>query len=339
VIINAYATHRTPPALEFPRARAIRRDHSDAALGSHLSEFMGFVTQRGTRPMTPMLYGVLRHLERVRHHFMFEIDAVQAPAAAQWAQAANAILVHRDGTVRAPDGKVLVDPVTGDYEPGAQLPYPADAVARKATTTAQLAERDIRIAPHLPPCVSEVEVELREPRDVAARVLALFVCAVRAESLALGDAIAVETMRERMPLAFTALTPTEAAFMGSAAPAKQETIDHAWRYEAIVPLAWSLGIVDSVPFPTAICDVPTLAQTILALKGDEFLASARFRTISEILDLLDVTFRLHWATTAARVRQSVVPEIAEGAVAERHHALNWLVRFGNVDWDEVETPT
>jgi hypothetical protein len=28
-----------------------------------------------------------------------------------------------------------------------------------------------------------------------------------------------------------------------------------------------------------------------------------------------------------------------GVVAERHHALNWLVCFGDADWDDVDTPT
>ena len=338
MIINAYATHRAPPPLDFPHDPGGRRDRSDPELVPHLQGFMGFVMDGGNRPMSAMRYGVLRHIERVHHHLSFEIDA-ESPAVAAWAQAANAILLHEDGSVRAPDGKVLVDPTTGDPEPEAELPYPADAVARKATSDKQLAERGVPVMPDLPPSVSEVEVELREPRDVASRILALFVCAARAEGLAHGEPLPVATMRKRMPLGFAALTPKEKAFMASAAPAQQTVVNQIWRYEAILPLAWSVHLVDSVPFPAAICDVNGLGEKIFALNADQFVASARLRPASEILDLLDVTFRLHWAATEARRAERELPGVEAGSVVERHYALNWLTRFADADWDDVDTPT
>jgi hypothetical protein len=45
------------------------------------------------------------------------------------------------------------------------------------------------------------------------------------------------------------------------------------------------------------------------------------------------------------VRQAELDEKAApakleaGVVAERHYALNWLVRYGDADWDDVDTPT
>jgi hypothetical protein len=301
---------------------------------------MGFVMDRGKRSMSAMRYGVLRHLDRVRHHVAFEIESSELPALERWARDANAILFHSDGTVRAPDGKVLVDPGSGEPEPGAALPYPADAVARKAATDRTLDERGIRVLATIPPCGSELEVELREPRDVATRVLALFVCAARAESLAANEPLPVEMMQQRMPLAFGAMSPRETAFMAASEPAKQDVIDHVWRYEALLPLAWSVGLVESLPFPTAICDVASLAKTLFALDGEAFVASARLRPIGEILDVLDQTFRLHWVVTNARVKQTAPPaELVPGAVAERHHALNWLTRFADAEWDAVPTPT
>ncbi len=45
-------------------------------------------------------------------------------------------------------------------------------------------------------------------------------------------------------------------------------------------------------------------------------------------------------TTEARVRKTEAPAGLEGGVVfERHHALNWLTRFGDAEWDDVETPT
>lgn len=36
LLINAYATHRDPPPLEFPHGLNARRDRSDPELGEHL---------------------------------------------------------------------------------------------------------------------------------------------------------------------------------------------------------------------------------------------------------------------------------------------------------------
>jgi len=338
VIVNAYATHREPPPLEFAHQLRARRDRDDPELGPHLQGFAGFVMANGEREMTALRYGVLHHLERVHHHLAFETEDSQGLQ--RWARDANALLFLDDGTVRAPDGKVLVDPETGEPEPGAALPYPADATARKTATDLALAERGITIPPSLPPTISAIEVELREPREVAARVLSLFICAVRAEGLGEGNPLEVEVIRERVPRGFDALTPIEAAFMAEASPNEQAVMTHVWRYEAIVPLAWALGLVDQLAFPTAICDVPGLAKTLLNLDADTLLATATLRPVAEILDALDQTFRLHWAVVDAQVREADPPaELEGGVITERHHALNWLTRFGDADWDEVETPT
>jgi hypothetical protein len=301
---------------------------------------MGFVTNRGTRPMTATLYGVLRHLERVRHHLALEVEPAHMNAFAAWARDANALVFLPDGTVRAPEGKVLVAPGTGEVQPGAEIPYPADASKRKAATEGTLAAREIRVPKSLPPVLGEVEVELRPSRDVASRVLSLFVCAVRGESLASGRPIHAAELQKKMPLAFEALSPKERAFLSNATPDQQAVVDHTWRYEAIVPLAWAVGLTESLPFPSGLCDVPSLAKAIFALDAAAFVSAARLRSAAEILDALDLTFRLHWATTDARVKESAPPAgVDTGVVAERHYALNWLTRFEDAAWDDVTTPT
>jgi hypothetical protein len=50
-------------------------------------------------------------------------------------------------------------------------------------------------------------------------------------------------------------------------------------------------------------------------------------------------YRLHWAVREARIKQADIAGLEPGVVAERHNSFNWLVRFQNQDWDEVETPT
>jgi hypothetical protein len=339
MLVNAYCTHRSPPAITFPHRLNARRDRRDRELAGHLDGFMGFVMDRGKRPMNAMRYAILRHLSRVQHHLSFDVDGAHEDALTAWAMEANAILFFEDATVRAPDGAVLVEPGSGQPEPGASVPYPRDAQTRKDATTRALAARGIGVVASLPPSVSEIEVSLRSASEVASRCFALFACAVRAESIANGDPIPSAEILSRMPHAVAAMSPNERAFFDARSPQQQDVVDHVWRYESLAVLAWSLGILPELPFPSGICDVGALAQQMIEL--DPVSAAGRtLRATPLLLDALDLTFRVHWAVTDARVNGGPVPrDVDPSVVLERHRALNWLTRFDDVAWDDVQTPT
>jgi len=340
VLINVYATCRALPAPNFPLTVAAQRDRSDPALLPHLHGFMGFVMDGGKRPMTTTRYAVLRHLERVQHHLSLEVEDEHLEAFSAWALECNAITFLPDSSVRAPEGTVLVEAATGDADPTALVPYPPDALARKSRTDVALAQHGVQVPAGLPPVIAEVEVALRAPREVAERCLALLLCALRAESLASENAIPVAELRAKMPLAWAATTPVERAFLESEAPSRQEIVDHVWRYESLALLAWAVRVTAELPLPTAVCDVPGLARAMFELDAEAFVRDARLRDVGVLLDALDLHFRLHWATTDARLKKAPPPAGLEpGVVHERHHALNWLVRFEDAEWDEVATPT
>jgi hypothetical protein len=64
------------------------------------------------------------------------------------------------------------------------------------------------------------------------------------------------------------------------------------------------------------------------------------RPAVEILDALDLHYRLHWLVRQARLDGKPLPAgVDAGVVSERHHALNWLTRFEEAGWDETDTPT
>jgi len=341
MLYNLYATRRDPPALSFAHTVLGRRDRSDPDLAAHLNGFIGFVMDRGRRPMTAMRYGVMRHIERVRHHLSVEVDDANGAALSAWALEVNAIVFTRDGAVRGPDGAILVDPVTGDPAPGAQIPYLADALRRKTATERDLAALGIHVPPSLPPIVSDMEVELRAASEVADRCLALFACALRAETLATSPPpMPPAEILARLPRAKPAMSPRERAFLHDEQPGDQDVIDHVWCYESLALLAWSLCLVPELPFPTSLCDVPGLAKAMLARQDVAIAREARLRPTEEILDALDRHYRIHWAVTEARVNGGApAPDVEPGVVVERHRALNWLTRFEDAEWDEVDTPT
>jgi len=221
--------------------------------------------------------------------------------------------------------------------------FPRDARDRQARSEEELSQFGIR-TPATLPVVSTTEVVLRPPSEVARRALALFVVALRAESLMCPE-FAVSDLREKRPLAVRALTPKERLFLNDEAPDQQQITNFAWRYEAVWFLAWTLGLVEVLCYPSETCDVDTLSKTFLESDEEALLKNAKLLPTETLLDALDLHFRLHWLVRQRQ--QDGKPADGEmggddldpGVVLERHHALNWLVQYGGAEWDDVQTPT
>jgi hypothetical protein len=220
---------------------------------------------------------------------------------------------------------------------------PREARDRQARSEEELSQFGVRTPATLPPVVSETEVVLRPASEVARRVLALFVIALRAESLMCPE-LAVSDLRAKRPLAFGALTPKERLFLNDEKPDQQQITNFVWRYEACWILAWALGLVEVLCYPSETCDVDFLSKAFLATDEEALVKKAKLLPTETLLDALDLHFRLHWLV---RQREGGKPADGEmggndldpGVVLERHYALNWLVQHGGAEWDDVQTPT
>lgn len=340
LIVNAYCTTNSVPALTFPHELNCQRDLADPELHKHLAGFMGYVQSRGSGDMTSTRYHVLRHIQRTRVHLSFSIEEGQLDAVTHWAEQANALLFLQDGHVRSPQGRILVSADEGDAEDGAIVPFPARAWERKARTDAFLEGKGYKLPAHLPPVLSEEELGLRSPQEVAGRALALLLVAVRGESVVTGEPISIAELEQKFTMARQHLSPREQAFLDATAPDVSDATQFCWRYECLFLLQWALGWADALPYPDAICDVPATARRMMVADEAALLQSASLRPAHEILDALDLHYRLHWLVRQAQVKNTPVPAGLDGGVIlERHYALNWLVRFEGKDWDEVDTPT
>jgi hypothetical protein len=340
VLINAYSTLNILPELKFPHKLNARRDRRDPELQEHLNGFIGYVLSRGEQKMTHVKYHLKQHIERVKHHVSISTEQKDFDAFSNWAWQANAICFMEDSSVRDPSGRLLIDQTGTGPDAEAQVPYPPDARSRKARSDQKLQQLGIRTLDGLPPVIGETEVEIRPASEVARRALALFVAAVRAELLAANKEKPVAELRNKFPLAFEAFSPKEKAFFAAARPEQQQVINFAWGYEAVFLLQWALGSMPELSHPAHICDVPAVARAMVKVKEEEFIGKASLRPVAELLDALDLHFRINWAVTQSRLTgKELAPEIEAGVVAERHRALNWLVQFENSEWDEVKTPT
>ncbi|MGB7323645.1 MAG: DUF4272 domain-containing protein [Rubripirellula sp.] len=340
MIVNAYSTLYELTEIDFAHQDSQHRDRTDPGLVPHLGEMMGVACNQGEREMSSTLYAVMRHLERTRHHLRFEVNHNDMDDLAVWGWKSNSIFTFSDRSFRDPAGRILVHDETGETEGNATIPYPIDAIERMADTRQALAAMHIPTSNDLPPVVGAGEVTMRDDETVGWRTLALFIVAVRAESLAAGKPITAAQLKTKSPMAFEALSPAEREFIETESPDPQLVVNFAWRYEALYLLQWALGLHSELSFANEICDVPNVAETMVSRPDREIVTTARLRPTNQILDALDNNTRLLWAARAAAMGTGKDQANLDGGVlSERQHALNWLSQFSGAAWDEVDTPT
>jgi Domain of unknown function (DUF4272) len=209
-----------------------------------------------------------------------------------------------------------------------------DQVMRKAWAEDVLNGQGIPVNKHLPCIESGAEVQLRSAREVADRLLALAIVAVKGEGLeqeAIEGIIADKNARGLF-------TPKELAFINDPEPSDHDKTQFVWRYEAAWVLYWALNYTDEpLSFPGAICDVPLLVETV---RDAEDLSTNGLQSANDILNEADLIYRYHWAVRQASIDGDFAPGGLDGGVVmERHYALNWLIRYCDADWDDVGTDT
>ncbi len=198
----------------------------------------------------------------------------------------------------------------------------------------------------------ESTVTLRSPAEVARRVVAMHSVVTFARGRPRDEVIADI---ERFGIGGD-VSPTEAALL-HASPvdeaARQEMI---WSLEALVPLMWALGHIDELAWPESMIDVEALHDLIFASLPDRAAVdAASLRPVAEILDAVELTVRQHNGLRGSHTSGDLVPmnfnwnaptemvlasrSLAAPVLAQRHQALNWLIRFGDAGWDDVDTPS
>jgi len=209
-----------------------------------------------------------------------------------------------------------------------------DQVLRKAWSEEVLNAAGIRINPHLPCIEGQAEITLRSSREVADRLLALTIVAVKGEGLEQDHMEAFVTERNVGPL----LSPKERTFIDNPEPDDHSRVHFSWRYEAAWPLLWALQYVEGpLGLPREIADV---ARLVSLVRHTADLTEHGLRPANDILNEADLIYRCHWAVRQASI-DGQLPSggLHPGVTMERHHALNWLIRYCELEWDDVTTDT
>ncbi|WP_068688496.1 DUF4272 domain-containing protein [Culturomica massiliensis] len=214
---------------------------------------------------------------------------------------------------------------------------------RQARSIALLKEQGIPYAAHLRCAVTEQDACVRSRKEMLQRAAALFAVAVYSEVMLAENPdrreafLYVNKMNEIYGIeAF--LTPMEMAYIQDAESEERQRIQFAWRYECCAVLLWAAGVVEELPYPSEICDVPVIAGLFWQHKGiDDLLSKGIPRTDAEILDAADLTLRYDWACVDARVHGKEAPGALDGGVVmERHYVFDWLTGVeGDTAWDDI----
>jgi hypothetical protein len=256
-----------------------------------------------------------------------------------------------DADVLGPVAELIRDRVQVKLPEGEPYqPTPAQE-ARYARIAPELERRKVPTLSYRLHIDDDEETTLREPAEVACRLLVLSAVTYVADG---GDRQKVRGLIERKEV-WPHVSPEERQLLEADELDSDVARNLLWRLEGLWVMAWALGELE-LPWPAGFCEVPRLNGIVTSCESrPDFVGGAQLRPKTEILDGLQLTLLQHWAIRDAFVHQRDIPVDLDwagaaemmpvrgcpttGVVAERHHALNWLVRFGDDDWDDVDTPT
>ncbi|ESQ79788.1 DUF4272 domain-containing protein [Asticcacaulis sp. YBE204] len=204
-----------------------------------------------------------------------------------------------------------------------------EAEDRKQRSIKILKARGLPVLDSLPEIETVEDTTIRSGEAIVRRILCLTAVA-RAAFVGQTDPVLPFVARWKLD---PHLTPDEREFLQSGKVVETDGIKFSWRIEAIVPLAWAIGLYADLWFP----EEETHAEDVLEY-WESFshpdLTRIGHREAADILDQADLIYRAHWA-----VREGASNGLHGGVVRERHHALNWLICYEDDDWDDVQTDT
>lgn len=212
------------------------------------------------------------------------------------------------------------------------------AEQRKKETEKLLKSINIPFIDHLPLIEDESEAKIRRPQEIAERILILtylnYISEVPDEKGNVIDFLKSNTLWDKV-------SPDEKELFQKDKLTNQEIINISWRTEAIWILMWTINKVDKIEMPVEQVGINEIVSRLPDFLKDpkEFIETSIIRPTSEILDISDLTYRLHWATRHSGLESKNMPaNLNNSIVMERHYAINWVTYYAD-EWDEITTDT
>ncbi len=123
---------------------------------------------------------------------------------------------------------------------------------------------------------------------------------------------------------------------------EQDVVNVSWTYECYVSLVWALGLVDSdeIKIPRDTYGYKEAIDFVSNCKSfAEFKSKTKIRNVEEILDMVDLYYRYHWACEEKRINPDTdIGVLNSEVVWERRRGLEWLISDID-DWNEISLDT
>jgi hypothetical protein len=183
----------------------------------------------------------------------------------------------------------------------------------------------------------ELSDRLRSKEEICDRVVAL--------GIAMGVAFGApaEEMRECV-LKYSlsrALTPAEHAIIFEENVPEVLRRALAWQSERATVLLWALNWIKDMPDPGQQCSTAVLHDLLPPFgeaSFESFRKDSKLRSEDELFDMAILIQELHAVAAqrknSPRYRPSI-QSVNREVIQERHHAINWIVGYLDLPWDEV----
>jgi hypothetical protein len=213
---------------------------------------------------------------------------------------------------------------------------PRTAIQRKLETEKYLKSIGIQINEHLPLIEEEHEVQIRTAQEITKRILILTYLNYF-KDVPESKKNVIEFLKSQQ--LWNSVSDTEHKYFDNEL-SEQDEINISWRTEAIWLLLWTIRKVENLELPKEQVIVDEILDKLPDFMSDcnEFIEQSEIRTKSEILDISDLIYRLHWATRENELKRRKPLLVDSSIVEERHYAINW-VTYHEDNWDDITTDT
>ena len=212
------------------------------------------------------------------------------------------------------------------------------SIERKSITEAYLKKFGIPYNPLLSIIDEEEDANIRSAADIAARIVVLLYLNAFAGSEKDKDRI-IQFLKDAE--LWDSVSADEQELFAQEKLLPHQVITITWRAEDIWLLLWCINKVDTMALPAKLCDMNAILDLLpdFFAPVDDFINTATIRSTSDILDMADLMYRMHWAVRDAELKKKRIPaNLDPGIVYERHYAINWVIYYED-DWDDVSADT
>ncbi|MBS1728052.1 MAG: DUF4272 domain-containing protein [Armatimonadetes bacterium] len=193
-----------------------------------------------------------------------------------------------------------------------------------------------QVNPRLPAIESDGEVRIRSNEELYKRMIALFL--VTGSAHYPDGPFFREYVDEHGIVDW--LSKREQEFFYNDSRKEKDIVNFTWGTEAFILLSWCGGLIDTLNFPQRQSSIGPIADLLpqeIEEEG-ELKSALRVRSTTELLNVSDFLYRLHWALRSSPKKGQAFADWE--IVMEWHKAINWITCYDDEDdWDQVSTDT